>query len=119
MKKIVLVDDYESFLIVLKEFIEINYENVECETFSKPLEALKYIESEKNVDLLITDYEMPKMNGFELASRVLSKFPNLKIIISSGHDKFTLDSVCEGYGLKGKVKLSDKGDLAFLKELIS
>ncbi|WP_454192831.1 response regulator [Paenibacillus sp. Marseille-Q7038] len=39
-------------------------------------------------DILITDIKMPFMNGLELASVVRQRFPDIKIIILSGHDDF-------------------------------
>jgi two-component system, response regulator YesN len=39
-------------------------------------------------DILITDIKMPFMNGLELSRVVRDKYPEMKIIILSGHDEF-------------------------------
>lgn len=39
-------------------------------------------------DILITDIKMPFMNGLELSRIVRDKYPEMKIIILSGHDEF-------------------------------
>ncbi|MFC9708754.1 response regulator [Paenibacillus sp. NPDC056933] len=43
---------------------------------------------EQRPDILITDIKMPFMNGLELSAAVLQRFPDIKIIILSGHDDF-------------------------------
>ena len=43
---------------------------------------------EKAPDILITDIKMPFMDGLELSKAVKKDFPNIKIIILSGHNEF-------------------------------
>ncbi len=47
-------------------------------------EAIKKIK-EGSFDLLLLDLEMPIMDGYETANYVVSKFPNIKIIMISMH----------------------------------
>jgi PAS domain S-box-containing protein len=48
--------------------------------------AIDLIESDSpNIDLLITDIVMPEMNGEELAKRIKTIYPKLKIIFVSGY----------------------------------
>jgi CheY-like chemotaxis protein len=46
--------------------------------------ALSILEKE-DVDLVVTDYAMPGMTGGELAAAVQSKWPKVKILISTGY----------------------------------
>jgi CheY-like chemotaxis protein len=46
--------------------------------------ALEIIQQE-DVDLLITDYSMPKMTGAELVQQALKAKPDLKVIVASGY----------------------------------
>lgn len=46
-------------------------------------EALQMLHNEE-VDLVITDYQMPLMNGFQLASEIRHQFPDLPVILMSG-----------------------------------
>jgi two-component system response regulator YesN len=43
---------------------------------------------DKTIDLAIADIEMPGMNGFELASKLIKWNPQIKIIFISAFDKF-------------------------------
>lgn len=61
--------------------------------------------TQKNVDLLITDYNLPDDDGLALVRRVKSKYPNVKIIVLSMHDeahliKEILKEGIDGYILK-------------------
>lgn len=38
-----------------------------------------------DIDLLITDVSMPRMDGLELMDRLLKERPNIKILVMSGH----------------------------------
>lgn len=39
-------------------------------------------------DIVITDIEMPKLNGFDVIDILLVEFPWIKIVILSGHERF-------------------------------
>ncbi|HEY8962899.1 MAG TPA: PAS domain S-box protein, partial [Alphaproteobacteria bacterium] len=47
-------------------------------------EALEILEDE-SIDLVVTDYAMPKMTGGDLANTVQARWPNIKILISTGY----------------------------------
>lgn len=48
-------------------------------------EALRVLESDPGVRLLVTDIVMPEMHGLELADLALAKIPNLRIVLMTGH----------------------------------
>ena len=48
--------------------------------------GLVLIESAKMPDILVTDYEMPGMNGVELARIITDKSPGIHVLIVTGHN---------------------------------
>jgi CheY-like chemotaxis protein len=48
------------------------------------VEALEILQAD-GIDLLITDIQMPRMNGHQLAATALAKWPNLKILLVTGY----------------------------------
>jgi len=50
------------------------------------------------VALLLTDVRMPKMNGLELADRILEREPRVRVLFMSGSDS----SACRGFGCLAK-----------------
>ena len=71
---------------------------------SNGIEALERCETFKP-DILMTDINMPYMNGLELTKEVKKTYPNMKVIIFSGYDDFeyakeAIHLSCEEYILK-------------------
>jgi len=78
--KILVVEDNDIDLEIIKFFLEKRFNNL---FFAKSVdEALNVLEKEK-IDILITDLELPKKNGFELIKQAKNIF---KIIASSYYD---------------------------------
>lgn len=89
MMKVMLVDD-EPFILQGLSVI-IDWEKEGCEIVKKASdgqEALHYLR-ENEVDLIITDIRMPKINGIELLETVRNeKLSEAYIIILSGYNDF-------------------------------
>jgi len=81
---ILLVEDDKTVRGLIKHtFTAYGYNVIEA---SNPRKTIDLIESyDKDIDLLITDIVMPEMNGNELASFVISKYPDIKVIYISGY----------------------------------
>ena len=74
MKKIIFVDDSKTVLMTaqmsVKELVDSG--QVELKTFENPLEVIEAVESGFVYDLLITDINMPQMNGLDMATKLKS-----------------------------------------------
>jgi CheY-like chemotaxis protein len=57
--------------------------------------ALKLLESDAPFDLVVTDYAMPGMNGFELAQRIKASHPRLPIVLATGYAELPADRSIE------------------------
>lgn len=81
-KKILLVDDEQNILNALRRsFIIKDYELF---TAMNASDALKILE-EQRIDLIVTDYKMPEMNGIELLRKVRELHPYTFRVILSGY----------------------------------
>ncbi len=79
MKKILVVDDEPHISMILKQFLERSDYQVDIAMNGQ--QALAKIAQEMP-DLLITDIQMPKMNGIELCETISRDYPALiKLII--------------------------------------
>ncbi|MDQ7042756.1 MAG: diguanylate cyclase [Sulfurimonas sp.] len=87
-KTILLVDD--SKLVLTQISILLSLQNLKCVQCSNGEEAWQYINNtnSKKIDLIITDYEMPKMNGYDLVKNIRTKytFEELPVLVVSGSD---------------------------------
>jgi PAS domain S-box-containing protein len=57
--------------------------------------ALKLLESDAPFDVVVTDYAMPGMNGFELAQRIKARHPRLPIVLATGYAELPADRSIE------------------------
>jgi DNA-binding NtrC family response regulator len=80
---IVIVDDEEMVLTSLSSFLLLETE-YKVETFLSPHEALKYVES-NSVDIVISDYLMPEMDGISFLGKVREIKPQVPRIILTGY----------------------------------
>ena len=102
--KILLVDDHQLIRHSLRSFLdeESKYQVVgQASTGAEALEAIKHLE----VDVVIIDINMGKMNGIECTREICQRDPNIKLIAltiinDSTHIKEMLHAGASGYLLK-------------------
>lgn len=80
---IIIVDDEEMVLTSLKSFLTLETE-YNVKTFTSAREALAYIEKE-HVDLVVSDYLMPEMDGISFLASVKNIIPEVPRIILTGY----------------------------------
>jgi CheY-like chemotaxis protein len=85
MKHILLVDDHEMARQALKLFLE--HHGYACEEAEHGAAALAWLEQEQNVDLIVSDNQMPVMTGLELLLQVRANpnFGSIPFILYSGN----------------------------------
>lgn len=88
MVKLILVDDEQLFLNSLAKYIAAQMPDFEiCGCFHNGKEALAYMQKHE-VDILITDVNMPEMDGLALVREAFFHFPNCTAVILSGYSEF-------------------------------
>ena len=76
--KIIILDDSMTVRIMIESYLEdLGVEDEEMFSFENGYDALKSIE-EKSADIIFSDINMPIMSGFEFATIVFEKYPDLK-----------------------------------------
>lgn len=97
-KKIVIVDDFTGVRSILREsLVKRGYLVLEA---SGGEEALKYFDGTQ-IDLLITDYDMPDMNGADLISKIraMTRYIYTPVIVLSGIRKERINDQLEGLNI--------------------
>ena len=98
-KIVVLVDDEISYIDLLEQLLG---EHLACPVhgFTKPADALRAMPL-LNVGLIVTDFQMPEMNGLEFVTAVQKIKPDVPVImITAYHLKFTERELAEVPSLK-------------------
>jgi len=90
-KNILVVDDESSQLALARELIK--SVGMNCDTAANGEEALTKLES-KSYHLIVTDIQMPKMDGFNLMKtiKINPKFSEIPVIAVSGRTNVTAES---------------------------
>ena len=88
---LLVVDDEESIRLMLEDILGVRYRVL---TATDGVDALRVLASgEDEVDLVITDLRMPRMDGHDLATTLLSDYPHLGIFLITAHG--TIDTAVE------------------------
>ncbi|MGK4567101.1 response regulator [Flavobacterium sp. 3HN19-14] len=105
MTKVVIVDDNVFLQKAVAEKLSF-FENLSCKyTANDGLDLIDKLELNHNIDLILMDIEMPKMNGIEATGIVKSRYPHIKIIMLTifDNDENIFKSIkagADGYLLK-------------------
>lgn len=121
-KKILIIDDQPEITEVIKELIELDFDDVLVETSEDPLEGFNRIKS-FSYDVICTDLNMPGLSGLELIKKVRdgdSENKERPFIIITG-DNSDLKMSLDGYN---NVKIVHKSEnipelLALISEYVS
>lgn len=81
--RVLIVDDEDMILTSLSSFLELETD-YEVVTFSSVKEALNYVRKNK-IDLVISDYLMPEMDGISFLAQVKEIDPHATRIILTGY----------------------------------
>jgi CheY-like chemotaxis protein len=86
--KVLVIDDEHQVLSIIKSLLD----HYGCNVIStdRGLEAIEIIKRHKaDLDLVILDIQMPDLTGDKVYARLKKIKPDLKVLISSGHDEYT------------------------------
>ena len=108
-KTILCVDDNEQALSIRKVVLETRgYRVIACSSGRSALEAFE----KGGVDLVLTDWTMPEMDGAELVERVKARSPSTPAILFSGrvkvYEKETRADVFLSKGMYGASELLER-----------
>ena len=80
---VVIVDDEDMVITSLRAFLTLETEYT-IEGYTDPQQAVKYLETQP-VDVVVSDYLMPKMNGIQLLGRAKELQPEAARVLLTGH----------------------------------
>lgn len=72
-------------------------------TFNCGNDLLKGLSANENVDLVLTDYQMPDMNGIELTYQIRQKYPKIKVILLTVSEEVNTIEAAFKAGIAGYV----------------
>ncbi len=94
-KRILIVDDEEAILHVLKNSIRKLGEAYEVDTAVNGFSAMAYL-NDRSFDLVITDYQMDGMDGMELINNIHADWPETRVILVTAYGSDRLEADAKG-----------------------
>lgn len=102
IKNVLLVDDDQEMLQALKEGLAKYQDSFAVLLAADGLEASERLR--KNlVSLVVTDLKMPKMDGFELLAHIMEQYPDVPVIIITGHSTPEMERLAREGGAIGYI----------------
>ena len=102
---LLLVDDDPSMVRLLAKIIDRSFgDRMQLQSLTDPEEARQWIE-QNLVDILVTDLEMPGVNGLELLRCTKRKNPCAQVLFVTGHS--TLEALDRRVGTGGHGLLAE------------
>lgn len=91
-KTLLFVDDEPLMIDLFRDYMTMR--GFVVKTATNAMEALKYIaEADHPLDLVITDMTMPNMDGLEFARQLYEKYPQLPVLLTTGHDRLAMEAL--------------------------
>lgn len=107
IKTLLWIDDYEPGLTLYKYMFEsLGYRVL---TASRPKAGLR-LATANSIDAVIVDYEMPEMNGGELAATLKKSHPDLPVVMFTGSGlipsraRNVIDAYCDKAGPRSELE---------------
>jgi len=111
-KTLLWIDDYQPGLALYKAVFEgFGFQVI---TASRGREGL-YLAASHHVDAVIVDYEMPEMDGEEVAASLKSSRPDLPVVLFTGSDMIShrarnlVDAVCDKADSRNRLLATIRG----------
>jgi len=101
MGKVLIVDDEQLFLKTLLEGLKNRREmkGIDILTAFNGKMAMDVLQSNPDVDLVLTDLRMPEVDGFQLISHITKNYPNTPIIVMTAYGSRDLEKTIEEKGI--------------------
>lgn len=117
--KVIIVDDHEIILESLSMLLA-SIPKVEIKaTFTEGDEALEYL-TQNTVDIVVSDYDMPLMNGLELTFKIREVAPKVKVLMLTVSEEVSVIRDAFKAGVAGYVmKKASRKELQTALETIS
>jgi CheY-like chemotaxis protein len=99
--RILIVDDSPAVTDILSQLCGLLGHEVLCA--GDGFEGLKIVHAEAHIDMVFTDYKMPKMDGLEMTEQIKAEYPSLPVVLITGSVVLT-DSDIERAGFDAVVQ---------------
>lgn len=120
MINIVLADDHSMIRSGLRKLLEQNEDFKVIKECANGLEVMDFLKTNDKTDMIISDLNMPEMNGLELVQALRKLHPHLKVIILTMYDDLNhVSTVFQSGASAYLLKSSETEELEFAVKMVS
>jgi DNA-binding NtrC family response regulator len=101
--RVLLVDEDDAVLDITRQFLEREDDSLDVSTATSVEAALERI-GDDPLDVVISDYKMPHMNGVEFAGEVHEQVPDVPFFLFTARDGGDVEAELEGTTITGFVQ---------------
>lgn len=92
-KKIIIADDEPSLLWVLSEIICAQFNNIEIYKAYNGYDVLRIINNYNKIDMIISDVQMPKLNGLDLLKEIKKLNKDIPTLLITGNPEIKRNQI--------------------------
>ncbi len=111
MVRILVVDDNPAFRHYLRAFLEQHSTWQVCDEAQNGREALQCLEEKNPPDVILLDFQMPDLNGLDVARQITKLFPEIPILMVTIYLSRQLAEAARRVGIRGACAKSDVGSI--------
>jgi DNA-binding NarL/FixJ family response regulator len=115
--RILVVDDNPSVRLYLRGVLELQSTWKVCDEARTGGEALRRV-AENPPDMILLDFQMPDLNGIDVARQITSLFPDIPILMVTVHLSRQLTDEARRAGIRGTCAKSDVGSIVEAVEIL-
>lgn len=96
--RVLHVDDDENVLSLVERFLAVTDESIQVVSVDDPKDALERLRADETVECVLSDYEMPAMDGLDFLARVRACRPEVPFILYTGRgdESVAADAISAG-----------------------
>ena len=106
--RFIIIDDHPLFREALHSAVQVAYDDSTIVETSSLSEALCVLETQEPFDLALLDLKIPDTVGFEGLLEIRTSYPQLPIVVVSGHEDNEIIHTTLSYGTAGFIPKSTK-----------
>jgi two-component system invasion response regulator UvrY len=109
--RILVVDDNPAVRHYLRAILEQQSAWQVCDEARTGGEALQRVQKEPPPDLILLDFQMPDLNGLDVAQQIAQLFPKIPILLVTIHLSAQLAEAAKRVGVRGACAKTDVGSI--------
>jgi two-component system invasion response regulator UvrY len=109
--RILVVDDNPAVRHYLRAILEQQSAWQVCDEARTGGEALQRVRKEPPPDLILMDFQMPDLNGLDVAQQIAQLFPKIPILLVTIHLSAQLAEAAKKVGVRGACAKTDVGSI--------